>query len=147
MCTYCVLCPLQDPRETHPSFCRTNYWSNTPAETGGFSTLEVDNRSDHFTDARHRGCWRFLAKKKARAVTAAYDFTCYRGLTCKLLRLLPGRHIFRMIMDLVSIRSVTLTTGLGCYEICSYYQSTFKKFQNTVLKPFSSKWIPGLVFR
>jgi len=120
MCTYCVLCPLQDPRETHHRFCRTNYWSNTPAGTGGLSTLEVDNRSDHFTDARHRWCWKFLPKKKARAVlvdlTAAYDFTCYRGLTCKLLRLLPGRHIFCMIMDLVSIRSFTLTTGLGCWD-------------------------------
>jgi len=49
-------------------------------------------------------------------LTAAYDFTCYRGLTCKLLRLLPGRHIFCMIMDLVSIRSFTLTTGLGCWD-------------------------------
>jgi len=57
----------------------------------------------------------FLAKNKARTVfvdlTAAYDFVCYRGLSCKLLRLLPDRNIFRMMMELISIRSFTLTTG------------------------------------
>ena len=65
---------------------------------------------------------RFLAKNKARAVfvdlTAAYDFVCYRGLTCKLLRLLPGWNIFCMMMvELISIRSFTPrpTTGLGCW--------------------------------
>ena len=46
-------------------------------------------------------------------LTAAYDFVCYRGLTSKLL--LPDRNIFRMMMELISIRSFTLTTGLGCW--------------------------------
>jgi len=60
---------------------------------------------------------RFLAKNMARAVfvdlTAAYDFVCYRGLTCKLLRFLFVRSIFRMMMELISIGSFTLTTGPG----------------------------------
>ncbi|KAJ8396816.1 hypothetical protein AAFF_G00014150 [Aldrovandia affinis] len=59
----------------------------------------------------------FSAKKKAGAVfvdlTAAYDTVWHRGLTCKLLRLLPDRHMVRMIMELVRNRSFTLTTGSG----------------------------------
>ena len=47
----------------------------------------------------------FEAKKKAGAVvvdlTAANDTVWHRGLTCKLLRLLPNRHIVRMIMELI----------------------------------------------
>ena len=57
----------------------------------------------------------FEAKKKAGAVfvdlTAAYDTVCHRGLTCKLLRILPDKHMVRMIMELVRNRSFTLTTG------------------------------------
>ena len=57
----------------------------------------------------------FQAKKKAGAVfvniTAAYDTVWHRGLTCKLLRLLPDKHMVRMIMELVRNRSFTLTTG------------------------------------
>ena len=57
----------------------------------------------------------FEAKKKAGAVfvdlTAAYDTVWHRGLTCKLLRLLSDKHVVRMIMELVQIRSFTLTTG------------------------------------
>ena len=57
----------------------------------------------------------FEAKKKAGAefvdLTAAYDTVWHRGLTCKLLRLLPDRHMVRMIMELVQNRSFTLTTG------------------------------------
>ena len=57
----------------------------------------------------------FEAKKKAGAVfvdlTAAYDTVSHRGLTCKLLRLLPDKHMVRMIMELVRNRSFTLTTG------------------------------------
>ena len=45
----------------------------------------------------------FEAKKKAGAIfidlTAAYDTVWHRGLTCKLLRLLPDKHMVRMIMD------------------------------------------------
>ena len=57
----------------------------------------------------------FSAKKKAGAVfvdlTAAYDTVWHRGLTCKLLRLLPDRHMVHMIMEMVGNRSFTLTTG------------------------------------
>ena len=57
----------------------------------------------------------FEAKKKAGAVfinlTAAYDTVWHRGLTCKLLKLLPDKHMVRMIMELVRNRSFTLTTG------------------------------------
>ena len=57
----------------------------------------------------------FKAKKKAGAVfidlTAAYDTFWHRGLTCKLLRLLPDKHMVRMIMELVQNRNFTLTTG------------------------------------
>ena len=57
----------------------------------------------------------FEAKKKAGAVfvdlTAAYDTVWHRGLTCKLLRLLPDKHMARMIMELVRNRRFTLTTG------------------------------------
>ena len=57
----------------------------------------------------------FEAKKKAGVVfvdlTDAYDTAWHRGLTCKLLRLLPDKHIIRMIMELVQNRSFTLTIG------------------------------------
>ena len=57
----------------------------------------------------------FEAKKKAGAVfvnlTADYDTVWHRGLTCKLLRLLPDKHMVRMIMELVRNRSFTLTTA------------------------------------
>ena len=57
----------------------------------------------------------FEAKKKAVAVfidlTSAYDTVWHRGLTCKLLRLLPDKHMVRVIMELVRNRSFILTTG------------------------------------
>ena len=47
----------------------------------------------------------FEAKKKASAVfvdlTAAYDTAWHHDLTCKLLRLLPDKHMVKMIMELV----------------------------------------------
>jgi len=59
----------------------------------------------------------FSAKKKAGAVfvdlTAAYDTAWHRGLTCKMLRLLPDGHMVHMIMEMVGNRSFTLTTGNG----------------------------------
>ena len=59
----------------------------------------------------------FSAKQKAGAVfvdlTAAYDTVWHRGLVCKLLRLLPDKHMVKMIMELVQNRSFTLTTGDG----------------------------------
>ena len=57
----------------------------------------------------------FEAKKKAGAVfvdlTATYDTVWIHGITCKLLRLLPDKHMARMIMELVPNRSFTLITG------------------------------------
>jgi len=57
----------------------------------------------------------FSAKKKAGAVfvhlTAAYNIVWRRGLTCKLLRLLPDRHMVHMITEMVGNRSFTLTIG------------------------------------
>ena len=44
-------------------------------------------------------------------LTAAYDTVWHRSLTCKLLRLLPDRHMVRVIMELVQNQSFTLTTG------------------------------------
>ena len=71
----------------------------------------------------------FEAKKKAGAVfvdlTAAYDTVWYRGLTCKLLRLLSDKHMVRMIMELVQNRSFTLTTG-------DNKQSWLRRFKNGV---------------
>ena len=47
----------------------------------------------------------FEAKNKAGTVfinlTAAYDTVWHRGLTYKLLRLLPDKHMIRMIMEIV----------------------------------------------
>jgi len=44
-------------------------------------------------------------------LTAAYVTVWRRGLTCKLLRLLPDRHMVNMIKEMVGNRSFTLTTG------------------------------------
>jgi len=46
-------------------------------------------------------------------LTATYVTVWHHGLTCKLLRLLPDRHMVHMIMEMVSNRSFTLTTGNG----------------------------------
>ena len=57
----------------------------------------------------------FEAKKKAGAMfvnlTAAYDILWHRGFTCKLLRLLPDKHMIWIIMERVQNRSFTLSTG------------------------------------
>ena len=46
-------------------------------------------------------------------LTATYDTVWHRSLTCKLLQLLPDRHMVHMIMEMVDNRSFTLTTGNG----------------------------------
>ena len=57
----------------------------------------------------------FETKKKAGAVfvdlTAAYDTAWHRGLTCKLLRLLPDKHMVQMIMEFIRNRSFILSIG------------------------------------
>ena len=69
-------------------------------------------------------CPSFEAKKKAGAVfiylRAAYDTVWHRGLTCKLLRLLPDKHMVKMIMELVRNRSFTLTTVSLVYSATEY---------------------------
>ena len=80
----------------------------------------------------------FEAKKKTDALfvdlTAAYDTVWHRGLTCKLLRLLPNRHMIKMIMELVRNRSFTLTTG-------DSKQSRLRRLKNAFLKGRS--WLPS----
>ena len=58
-------------------------------------------------------------------LTAAYDTVWHRGLTFKRLRLIPDRHLVRMIMELVQNRSFTLTTGDG-------KQSRLRRLKNDV---------------
>ena len=57
----------------------------------------------------------FEAKKKTGTAffdrTAACDTVWHRGLTCKLLRLLPNKHMVRMILELIRNRSFTLIIG------------------------------------
>jgi len=49
----------------------------------------------------------FSAKKKAGDaivdLTAACDTVWHRGVTCKLLQLLPDRHMVRMITKMVHV--------------------------------------------
>ena len=80
----------------------------------------------------------FEAKKKTGAVfvdlTTAYDTVWHRGLICKLLMLLPDKHMVRMIMELVRNRSFTLTTD-------DSKRSLFRRLRNgllqgSVLAPF-----------
>jgi len=53
-----------------------------------------------------------ISAKKTGAVfvnlTATYNIVWHHGLTCKLL---PDRHMVRMIMEMVGNRSFTLATG------------------------------------
>ena len=44
-------------------------------------------------------------------MTYQYDTVWHRGLTWKLLRLLPDKYMIRMIMEVVRNRSLLLTTG------------------------------------
>jgi len=70
----------------------------------------------------------FSAEKKAEDVfvdlTAAYDIVWRRGLTCKLLRLLPDRH---MIVEMIYNRNFTLTTRNG-------KRSRLRRLSNGVLQ-------------
>ena len=55
----------------------------------------------------------FEATKKVSVLffdlTAAYDTVWHHDLTCKLLKLLTDKHMFRMIMELVRNQSFNLT--------------------------------------
>ena len=54
----------------------------------------------------------FVIKKKAGVVfinlTAAYNTVWHCDLTCKLLRLLPDKHMVRMIMELIRQKTFIL---------------------------------------
>ena len=67
--------------------------------------------------------------KKANAIfidlTAAYDTVWHRGLTCKLLRLLPDKHMVKMIMELVRNQSFILTTS-------DSKQSRLRRLKNSI---------------
>ena len=80
----------------------------------------------------------FEAKKKAGAVlvnlTAVYDTVWHRGRTCKLLRLLPDKHMVKMIMELVRNRSFTFTTGDSKQSKLSRLKNGVR--QGSVLAPF-----------
>ena len=69
----------------------------------------------------------FEAKKKAGAMfvdlTGACNTVWHRGLTSKLLRLLPDKHMVQMILELIQNRSFTLTTG-------DSKQSRLRRLQN-----------------
>ena len=80
----------------------------------------------------------FEAKRKVDAVfvdlTAAeyYDSTWHRGLTCKLLRLLPYKHMIQIIMEVVR-NKFTLTTRSG--EKCRLQRQEIGIPQGSVLPP------------
>ena len=67
-------------------------------------------------------------------LTAACDAVWHRGLACKLLRLLPDKHMIRIILKLIQNRNFTLTTG-------DSKRSRFRHLRNgvpqeSVLAPF-----------
>ena len=71
----------------------------------------------------------FEAKEPAGAVlvdlTASYDTVWHRGLTLKLLRMLPDRHMVHFIVELISNRSFVLKTSDG-------QQSRLRRLKNGV---------------
>ena len=79
----------------------------------------------------------FEAQKKTGAVsvdlTAAYDTVWNCGLTCKLLRLLPNKHMIQMIMELDRNRNFTLTTDDSKPSRLRRLKNSFP--QRTVLGP------------
>ena len=73
---------------------------------------------------------RMASRQKGRLVLYSWtlqlpDTVWHRGLTCKLLRTLPNRHIGSFIMELVRNHSFSLTTGNGV-------QSRLRRLKNGV---------------
>ena len=66
--------------------------------------LLTQNTDDSFEE-KNKACAMFVD------LTTTYDTVWHRGLTCKLLKLLPDKHMVQMIMELVQNRSFILTTG------------------------------------
>ena len=81
----------------------------------------------------------FLAKKKAGTMfvdlTAAYNIVWYHGLTCKLLHILPDRHMVTMIMKHVQNCSFTITTGDDTKSRLQHLYNGI--LQGSVLDPFN----------
>ena len=106
-----ALCPLQDPRTTDLQSFRTN--SRPLASKGQAGFRHEKSTVDQVVLLTQNILLR--QKKNAGAVfvdlTAAYDTVWHRGLTCKLLRLLPDKHMVQMIMELVWNRSFSITTA------------------------------------
>ena len=78
----------------------------------------------------------FEAKKKAGAVfidlTAAYDNVWHRGLTCKLLRLLPDNHMVGMIMELSEIEVSPLPPVTASKAGCAVLNTAFLRDRSWV---------------
>ena len=130
--------PLGDPRSYRPiSFKILERFVYTgvkplidpllPREQGGFrrEKLAVDQVTFLTQEIENS----YSPKKKTCAVfvdfTAVYDTLWHRGLTCKLLHLLPDRHIASLLMELVQKPSFTLTTNTES-------QSRLRRLENGV---------------
>ena len=86
----------------------------TPSRSSSVLSTPVSSPpSTHLLPLLIQDIKNFLVKKKAGTVffdlTAAYDTMWYCGITCKLLCLLPDRHMVKMIMELVTNCSFTFT--------------------------------------
>ena len=109
------MCSLQDPLDERPIYARIEPVIDAllPQELAGFR--HGRSTVDHVALLTQSIDDSFSATKKSRAVfvdlTAAYDTVWHSGLTQMLLRLLPDRHMFHMIMELVGNRSFILATG------------------------------------
>jgi len=78
--------------------------------------------------------------KKPVATGLVYDTAVlHRGLTCKLLRLLPDRHMIRMIMELVGnrgdLKKLAQTTISHCIDFLVPLSVT-REYQPKVLQRF-----------
>jgi len=119
--------PLGDPKSYRPLLylcCVSRLKSSRDSSTlvSNQPSIKCSQRSKRTFDTEGRPLLTrdiedsFSTKKAGTLfvdLTAAYNNVWHRGLTCKLLQLLPGRHMVHMIMEQVGNRSFTLTTGNG----------------------------------
>ena len=110
----CCVSPLKSSRN---SCTLVSTQSSTHCSLGSRRAFDTRSTVDQITLLTQDIEDSFSSKKKAGAVfvdlTAAYDSVWHRSLTCKLLQLLPDRHMVRMIIEMVGNRSFTLTIGNG----------------------------------